>query len=135
MLQTLLGPGAAGELVSFWGLVAIYQYFLVPLCVLTFLPALAAVRPELREAATVHGARVTHVWQYVGLAERLVEAVPCAERVVFTATGAEATYVALRLARSATGCSLAHSESDVRETGEQGREALDACAACFYGRE
>lgn len=37
------------------------------------------------------------------LAELLVEAAPCAERVVFTATGAEATYVALRLARAGTG--------------------------------
>jgi glutamate-1-semialdehyde 2,1-aminomutase len=37
------------------------------------------------------------------LAELLVDAVPCGERVVFTATGAEATYVALRLARAGTG--------------------------------
>lgn len=39
----------------------------------------------------------------LGLAERLVEAAPCAEQVLFAATGAEATYVALRLARAATG--------------------------------
>jgi len=39
----------------------------------------------------------------VRLAGRLVEAAPCGERVVFTATGAEATYVAIRLARAATG--------------------------------
>jgi glutamate-1-semialdehyde 2,1-aminomutase len=39
----------------------------------------------------------------LALAERVVAAVPCAEQVVFTATGAEATYVALRLARAATG--------------------------------
>ena len=37
------------------------------------------------------------------LSEMLVGAIPCAEQVLFTATGAEATYVALRLARAATG--------------------------------
>ncbi|MBI1961844.1 MAG: aminotransferase class III-fold pyridoxal phosphate-dependent enzyme [Candidatus Rokubacteria bacterium] len=37
------------------------------------------------------------------LAEVLVEAIPCAEQVLFAATGAEATYLALRLARAATG--------------------------------
>jgi glutamate-1-semialdehyde 2,1-aminomutase len=37
------------------------------------------------------------------LAEAMVEAIPCAEQVIFAATGAEATYIALRLARAATG--------------------------------
>jgi glutamate-1-semialdehyde 2,1-aminomutase len=36
-------------------------------------------------------------------AERIVELVPCAERVRFTASGTEATLLALRLARIATG--------------------------------
>lgn len=36
-------------------------------------------------------------------AERIVEAVPCAEQVHFTSTGSEATYFALRLARAHTG--------------------------------
>lgn len=36
-------------------------------------------------------------------AERVVDAVPCAEQVHFTSTGSEATYFALRLARAATG--------------------------------
>ena len=39
----------------------------------------------------------------VQLAERIVERVPCAELVAFSATGAEATFYALRLARAATG--------------------------------
>jgi len=39
----------------------------------------------------------------VRLAERIVERVPCAELVQFSATGAEATFYALRLARAATG--------------------------------
>ncbi len=37
------------------------------------------------------------------LAEVLVDAIPCAEMVKFTSTGAEATFQALRLARAATG--------------------------------
>jgi putative spermidine/putrescine transport system permease protein len=62
----LVGGRVGIELVSFGGLVAIYQYFLVPLCVLTFLPALAALRVELREAAAVHGARSRHFWRHIG---------------------------------------------------------------------
>ncbi|MDR7543473.1 MAG: aminotransferase class III-fold pyridoxal phosphate-dependent enzyme [Armatimonadota bacterium] len=37
------------------------------------------------------------------LAQVIVETVPCAEQVMFAATGAEATYIALRLARALTG--------------------------------
>jgi putative spermidine/putrescine transport system permease protein len=62
----LLGRRVEIELVSFWGLISVYLYFLVPLCVLTFLPALVALRSELREAAAVHGARAYHFWRYVG---------------------------------------------------------------------
>lgn len=65
-LGALAGRPVPVELVSFWGLVAVYQYFLIPLCVLTFLPALAALRVELAEAAAVHGARAWHFWRYVG---------------------------------------------------------------------
>ena len=39
----------------------------------------------------------------VELAERLVEMIPCAERVVFACSGTEATYHAVRLARAYTG--------------------------------
>ena len=39
----------------------------------------------------------------VELAERLVELVPSVEKVLLTATGSEATFHALRLARTATG--------------------------------
>ena len=39
----------------------------------------------------------------VELAERLVEMIPSAERVVFSCTGSEATYHAIRLARGFTG--------------------------------
>lgn len=37
------------------------------------------------------------------LAERMVEAIPCAEQVQYTGSGSEATLYALRLARAATG--------------------------------
>lgn len=39
----------------------------------------------------------------VELAERLIEAIPCAEKVKFTSTGSEATFLAMRLARAVTG--------------------------------
>lgn len=41
------------------------------------------------------------------LGSRIVEAVPCGEDLVFTSTGTEATYLALRLARAHTGRSKA----------------------------
>ena len=37
------------------------------------------------------------------LAERIVDAVPCADQLKFTSTGAEATYFAIRIARAYTG--------------------------------
>ena len=39
----------------------------------------------------------------IRLAERLVNAIPCAEQVHFTGSGTEATFFAMRLARGATG--------------------------------
>ncbi|MDR7543470.1 MAG: ABC transporter permease subunit [Armatimonadota bacterium] len=66
LVSTVLGRRVEIELVSFWGLIAVYLYFLIPLCVLTFLPSLAALRAELREAAEVHGARAYHFWRYIG---------------------------------------------------------------------
>ncbi|MSO93317.1 MAG: aminotransferase class III-fold pyridoxal phosphate-dependent enzyme [Rhodospirillales bacterium] len=41
--------------------------------------------------------------QSVQLADEVVEAVPCAEKVVFGTTGSEATFYAMRLARAFTG--------------------------------
>ncbi len=66
LASAVVGHKISVELVSFWGLVAVYLYFLIPLCVLTFLPALVALRTELVEAAAVHGARSYHFWRYVG---------------------------------------------------------------------
>ena len=42
----------------------------------------------------------------IRLGQTIVDAVPCAEQVMFASTGAEATYLALRLARAATGREL-----------------------------
>ncbi len=42
----------------------------------------------------------------IRLGQMIVEAVPCAEQVMFASSGAEATYLALRLARAATGRDL-----------------------------
>jgi glutamate-1-semialdehyde 2,1-aminomutase len=47
------------------------------------------------------GAGITDI--EVELAERIVQHVPCAERVLLTNSGSEATYAALRLARGVTG--------------------------------
>jgi glutamate-1-semialdehyde 2,1-aminomutase len=47
------------------------------------------------------GAGITDI--EVELAERIVHHVPCAERVLLTNSGSEATYAALRLARGVTG--------------------------------
>ncbi|MGJ3558609.1 aminotransferase class III-fold pyridoxal phosphate-dependent enzyme [Streptomyces sp. INA 01156] len=39
----------------------------------------------------------------IELAERLVDAIPCAEQIKLTSSGAEATFYAMRVARAATG--------------------------------
>ncbi|MGZ8491887.1 MAG: aminotransferase class III-fold pyridoxal phosphate-dependent enzyme [Gemmatirosa sp.] len=53
-------------------------------------------------AGAGHVAGLTHASE-VTLAERLVERIPCAERVLFLKSGAEAVAAAVRLARAATG--------------------------------
>lgn len=59
----------------------------------------AAVGEQARRGSTF--AMLTE--PLLDLAEILVDAIPCAEQMMFAATGAEATYIALRLARAATG--------------------------------
>jgi glutamate-1-semialdehyde 2,1-aminomutase len=60
----------------------------------------AAVRAAI-DRIDIIGAGVTDL--EVELAERIVQHVPCAERVLLTNSGSEATYAALRLARAVTG--------------------------------
>ncbi|MGW3652721.1 ABC transporter permease [Streptomyces sp. NPDC000878] len=55
------------SLYSFWGLVIVYLYFLIPLMVLTITPALDGLRSQWREAARNNGATNVQYWQHVGL--------------------------------------------------------------------
>ncbi|MFF3380340.1 ABC transporter permease [Streptomyces sp. NPDC002680] len=55
------------SLYSFWGLVIVYLYFLIPLMVLTITPALDGLRSQWREAAQNNGATAVQYWQHVAL--------------------------------------------------------------------
>ncbi len=67
MLQDTLGIGLGGfSLYSMTGLALVYLYFLVPLMVLTIIPALEALRPQWREAADNLGASGWQYWRHVG---------------------------------------------------------------------
>lgn len=68
---------------------------------------LGHAHPRVRTAVTAQIAKGTSYYALnepaVLLAEKLVQAIPCAEAVKFCGSGAEATFYALRLARAATG--------------------------------
>lgn len=55
------------NLYSFWGLVIVYLYFLIPLMVLTITPALDGLRSQWREAALNNGATSVQYWRHVAL--------------------------------------------------------------------
>jgi putative spermidine/putrescine transport system permease protein len=55
------------DLYSFWGLVLVYLYFLIPLMVLTITPALDGLRAQWREAALNNGATGMQYWRFVAL--------------------------------------------------------------------
>ncbi|MFR9798198.1 ABC transporter permease [Streptomyces sp. MS06] len=55
------------DLYSFWGLVIVYLYFLIPLMVLTVTPALEGLRTQWREAAQNNGATTVQYWLHVAL--------------------------------------------------------------------
>ncbi|GAA4036669.1 ABC transporter permease [Streptomyces shaanxiensis] len=55
------------DLYSFWGLVLVYLYFLIPLMVLTITPALDGLRSQWREAAQNNGATTVQYWRHVAL--------------------------------------------------------------------
>lgn len=64
---TDLGVGLGGfSLYSMTGLALVYLYFLIPLMVLTIIPALEALRPQWREASDNLGASGWQYWRYVG---------------------------------------------------------------------
>ena len=54
------------QLDSFSGLVLVYPYFLIPLMVLTTLPALEGLKPQWREAASGLGGSGWHYWRLIG---------------------------------------------------------------------
>ncbi|MCO7220067.1 ABC transporter permease subunit [Klenkia sp. PcliD-1-E] len=68
VVTALLGRvGLAGfSLYSMTGLALVYLYFLVPLMVLTIVPALEGLRPQWREASDVLGASAWQYWRRVG---------------------------------------------------------------------
>jgi putative spermidine/putrescine transport system permease protein len=67
LLQDTFGIGLGGfRLASMTGLALVYLYFLIPLMVLTIIPALEALRPQWREAADNLGATGWQYWRYVG---------------------------------------------------------------------
>jgi glutamate-1-semialdehyde 2,1-aminomutase len=64
--------------------------------------------PEVLEAVQRQAAKGLHFFgtlneAAITLSEKLVELIPCAERLAFTTTGSEATFYALRIARAFTG--------------------------------
>lgn len=61
------GIGVGGfSLYSMTGLALVYLYFLIPLMVLTIVPALEGLRPQWREASDVLGASGWQYWRRVG---------------------------------------------------------------------
>ena len=59
--------GGSGWLYDMPGLILVYSYFQIPLMVIVFLPALAGLRPQWREAATNLGASTWRFWREVGI--------------------------------------------------------------------
>jgi putative spermidine/putrescine transport system permease protein len=67
LLTDTLGLGLGGfSLYSMTGLALVYLYFLIPLMVLTIVPALEALRPQWREASDNLGATGWQYWRHVG---------------------------------------------------------------------
>jgi putative spermidine/putrescine transport system permease protein len=67
LLTDTLGLGLGGfTLFSMAGLALVYLYFLIPLMVLTIIPALEALRPQWREASDNLGASGWQYWRHVG---------------------------------------------------------------------
>jgi putative spermidine/putrescine transport system permease protein len=67
LLTQTLHIGLGGfSLYSVAGLALVYLYFLIPLMVLTIIPALEALRPQWREASDNLGASGWQYWRHVG---------------------------------------------------------------------
>ena len=83
------------SLYTFWGLVIVYTYFQLPLMILIMLPALNALRPEWREAATNLGASGFIYWRRVALPILLPSLIAAAMLLFANSLGAYATAYAL----------------------------------------
>jgi putative spermidine/putrescine transport system permease protein len=83
------------NLYTFGGLVLVYTYFQLPLMILVTVPALSALRPEWREAATNLGASSITYWRRVALPILLPSLIAAAMLLFANSFGAYATAVAL----------------------------------------
>jgi len=83
------------SLYQFWGLVLVYTYFQLPLMILVTLPALSALRPEWREAATNLGASNFTYWRRVALPILLPSLIAAMMLLFANSFGAFATAFAL----------------------------------------
>jgi putative spermidine/putrescine transport system permease protein len=83
------------SLYTFWGLVLVYTYFQLPLMILITLPALNALRPEWREAATNLGASNFTYWRRIAIPILLPSLVAATMLLFANSFGAFATAYAL----------------------------------------
>lgn len=86
---------AGFSLYKFWGLALAYTYFQLPLMILVTVPALAALKPEWREAATNLGASNFTYWWRVALPVLLPSLIAATMLLFANAFGAYATAAAL----------------------------------------
>jgi putative spermidine/putrescine transport system permease protein len=80
---------------QFWGLVLVYTYFQLPLMILVTLPALSALRPEWKEAATNLGATNFTYWRRVAFPILLPSLIAATMLLFANSFGAFATAFAL----------------------------------------
>lgn len=83
------------NLYTFWGLALAYTYFQLPLMILITVPALSALRPEWREAATNLGASSFTYWRRVALPVLLPSLIAAAMLLFANSFAAYATAYAL----------------------------------------
>ena len=86
---------AGFSLYSFLGLVLAYTYFQLPLMVLLTVPALSALKPEWREAATNLGASNATYWRRVALPVLMPSLIAATMLLFANSLGAFATAYAL----------------------------------------
>ncbi len=86
---------AGFSLYTFFGLVLAYTYFQLPLMVLLTVPALSALKPEWREAATNLGATDATYWRRVALPVLMPSLIAATMLLFANSLGAFATAFAL----------------------------------------